>query len=94
MSSGKRLGSQLKELNEEAERGFMVAEMAGGAMISGFQVKDVEEENANVWGEIRERARELENSHERGLCGAVESTCGEPANHREMMKRLEEEKSK
>ena len=70
-------------------------EIASRAMASGFQVKEVEVENANVWGKkIREKARALENSCVRGSCGAVEVTDGEPTNHREMMKRPEEERSK
>ena len=40
------------------------------------------------------RARALEISCERGLCSAGESTCGEPMNCGEMMKRPEEERSK
>ena len=43
---------------------------------------------------IRKQARALENSRERGLCGAVESTHGEPVNCGEMMKRPEEQRSK
>ena len=45
-------------------------------------------------GEIRGNARALENSCERGLCSAVESTHGEPVNCREMMNRPEEERRK
>ena len=90
---GERLGSQLKELHGEAERGFMAAEMACGAMVSGFEVKEVKAENANVWGGIREKARALENSCE-CLHSAVKSTHREPVNRREMMKRPEEEKRK
>ena len=40
------------------------------------------------------KAKALEKSHERELCGAVESTHGEPVNSREMMKRPEEERTK
>ena len=50
LRGGKRLGSQLKELNWEAEKAFVAAEMACGAVVSGFQVKEVEEENSNVLG--------------------------------------------
>ena len=71
----------------------MVAERACGAMVSDFEVKEIEVENANVWGnEIREKARVLDKSHERGLHSAAESTHEEPVNHREMMKRPEEER--
>ena len=81
LRGGKRLRSQLNELMREAERGFMVAERACGAMVSNFVEEAPEEENANIWGEkIREKAKSLEISCERGLCRAVESTHGEPVN--------------
>ena len=43
---------------------------------------------------IREKAKSLETSHERGLCSAVESTHRDPVNHRQMMRRTDEERSK
>ena len=45
-------------------------------------------------GEIREKAKSLETSYERGLHSAVESTCGEPVNCRKMIRRPEVERSK
>ena len=47
---GERLGSQSRELAREAERGFMAVERACGAMASDFEVKEIEVENANIWG--------------------------------------------
>ena len=95
LRGAKRLRSQPQELTREAERGFVVAERACGAMVTDFEVKEIEDENANVWGnEIREKAGALEKSHERGSCSAIESTHEEPVNCREMMRRPEEERRK
>ena len=44
----KRLGSQLKELNEEGGTAFVAAEMACGAPVSDSQANEIEAENANI----------------------------------------------
>ena len=58
MRGGKRLRNQLKELQKKAERGFMVMEMACGAMVSDFEVKEMEVKNANIWGRKLESRQE------------------------------------
>ena len=62
LSSGERLGSQLNELNKEAEQAFVASEMACGALVSDFQVNVIKTENVNIWG-IRKRATMLEFFH-------------------------------
>ena len=49
LRGGKRLRSQLREIIREAERGFMVTERACGAMVTDFEVKEIEVENTNMW---------------------------------------------
>ena len=91
----KRLRAQLKELKKEAERGFMAAERECGDTVSVFSEDEDVEDGVNIWGRIiGEKVRSLENSHEKGSHSAVESTHREPVNHRDMMKRPEEERIK
>ena len=55
---GKRLRNQLKELDREAERAFVAAEMTCGALASGFQVNEIEAENVNIRGRKLEKEQE------------------------------------
>ena len=72
-----------------------MAELECGDTVSVFTEEEDVEEGVNIWGRtIGEKVRSLETNHERGLHSAVESTHREPVNHREMMKRTEEERIK
>ena len=73
----------------------MAAERECGDTVSVFTEDEDMEDGVNIWGKIiGEKVRSLENSCEKCPCGAVESTHREPVNHREMMKRPEEERIK
>ena len=69
--------------------------MECGDTVSVFTEDEDLEDGVNIWGKIiGEKVRSLENSHEKCLCSAVESTHREPMNCREMMKRPEKERIK
>ena len=72
----------------------MAMEMDCGALVSDFQVNEIQVENVNIWKENAERAKALEDSCERVSHSIVEFTHGEHANNRKLMKRPKEERNK